>query len=115
MNPRALHDEAMSLSSQAKNALARGNFEEAFECYERAAERETEVARFYFDRPDLEPTRSFIVRSAAFLNLKAGRVEEAQQFIFWGLLNLKDEVVREQLIDALAISLSVKSVEAVDD
>lgn len=102
MNPRILHQEAMQYSFRAKKELAEGDDNDAFELYARAAELESQVARFYFDKPDLEPTRSVMVRSAAFLNLKAGRMEEAQQLIFWGLLNLADEGIRAELNDALS-------------
>jgi hypothetical protein len=110
MNPRTLHQEAMNYSFQAKEALARGDDSEAFELYARAAEIETDVAKFYYDKPDLEPTRGTIIRSAAFLNLKAGKVVEAQQIIFWGLLNLTNEVVKEQLNDALSLTVMLKNV-----
>jgi len=110
MNPRTLHQEAMNYSFQAKEALARGDDSEAFEFYARAAEMETDVATFYYDKPDLEPTRSTIVRSAAFLNLKAGKVMEAQQIIFWGLLNLTNEEVKDQLNDALSLTIMLKNV-----
>src|ERR1700677_1530611 len=110
MNARVVHQEAMNYSFQAKEALARGDNQEAFDLYTRAAEKESEVARFYYDKPDLEPTRSIMVRSAAFLNLKAGRIEEARQFVFWGLLNLSDEAIRGQLNDALSISEMLKNI-----
>ena len=112
MNPRTLHQEAMNYSFQAKEALASGDDLEAFELYARAAEIETDLAKFYYDKPDLEPTRSTIVRSAAFLNIKAGKVTEAQQVIFWALLNLTNEVIREQLNDALSVVMMLKNVSA---
>ena len=112
MNPRKLHQEAMNFSFQAKEALLRGDDSEGYDLYTRAAELEAEVAKFYYDKPDLEPTRGIIVRSAAFLNLKAGRVEEAQQIIFWGLLNLKDVTIRGELEDALSLTVMLKNIPA---
>jgi hypothetical protein len=44
------------------------------------------------------------------LNLKAGKVEEAQKLIFWGLLNLTDEGVREELNEALSVAVMLKNV-----
>ena len=57
MNPRKLHQEAMNFSFQAKEALLRGDDSEGYDLYTRAAELEAEVAKFYYDKPDLEPTR----------------------------------------------------------
>ena len=56
---------------------------------------------------ELEPTRSVLIRSAAFLNLKAGLVANAQRFIFFGLLNSKDELIKSQLNNALELSVSL--------
>lgn len=87
----------MELSFQAKTALDLQNYQDAFEKYKEAAKLEGEVADFYLDKEDLEPTRSIIIRSAAILNLKAGLIDEAQRFIFFGLMNLKDTNIKEQL------------------
>lgn len=106
MKPKALHKEAMDYSFQAKQALKVSNYSLAHELYSVAAEMESKAAEFYFEKPDLEPTRSILIRSAAYLNIKAGLIEEAQRFIFFGLLHLKDEFIRKQLRDALEISVS---------
>lgn len=110
MKPKLQHREAMDYSFKAKQALDEGDFDASLELYKTAAKLESEVADFYFDKPDLEPTRSILVRSAAFLNLKAGQIEEAQKFIFFGLTNSKDEEVKEQLYDALEILVSLKNI-----
>jgi hypothetical protein len=107
MKPKLIHEEAMDYSFKARQALERGLFAEAFEHYIRAAEMESKVAEFYFDKPQLEPTRSVIIRSAAFLNIKAGQIEKAKQFIFFGLLNLKDKLILNQLNDALELAVSL--------
>lgn len=109
MKPKLVHKEAMEYSFKAKQALEEKNFDASIEFYKKSAELESEVAKFYFDKPELEPTRSIIIRSAAFLNLKAGEIEKAQEFIFFGLLNTKDEIIKQQLNDALEISISLKS------
>jgi len=89
MKPKLVHQEVTELSFRAKQAIEAGEFSSANEYYAEAAKKEGDLARFYFDKPELEPTRSSIIRSAAFLHLKAGLIPEAQQFIFWGLLNYK--------------------------
>lgn len=111
MRPKILHQQAMELSFKAKQALEFGNQDLAFEFYTQAAELESKVAEFYFDKPELDPTRSILIRSAVYLNLKAGLVEEAQHFIFFGLLNIKDELIRDQLNDALELSIALKNID----
>lgn len=106
MKPKVMHQEAMDYSFKARQALEQGLYGNAFELYTKAAELESQVAEFYFDKPDLEPTRSVVIRSAAFLNIKAGLVENAKRFICFGLLNTKDEQIREQLNNALELAVS---------
>ncbi len=109
MKPRILHSEAMELSFKAKEAFSQGDINLALDYYCQAADIEGELADFYANRPDLEPTRSVIIRSAAFLNLKAGRISEAQKYIFFGLLNIQDELIREQLNNALELMITLKN------
>lgn len=112
MKPKLMHQQAMEFSFKAKLALQEGNYTLSFELYNQAANLESMVAEFYFDKPELEPTRSVVVRSAAFLNLKAGLVEKAQKFIFFGLLNTKDELIKKQLDNALELTVSLKNLTA---
>lgn len=107
MKPKVIHQEAMDYSFKARQALEQGKYASAFDLYSKAAELESQVAEFYFDKPDLEPTRSVIIRSAAFLNIKAGMVENAKRFIFFGLLNSKDEQILSQLNNALELAVSL--------
>lgn len=108
MKPKVIHQEAMDYSFKARQALEQGFYTDAFDLYSKAAELESQVAEFYFDKPDLEPTRSLIIRSAAFLNIKAGMIENAKRFIFFGLLNSKDEQILSQLNNALELAVSLK-------
>lgn len=109
MKPKLIHQEAMEYSFKAKQALNEADYMAAFELYKKAADLESQVAEFYFDKPELEPTRSVLIRSAAFLNLKAGLIENAQKFIFFGLLNATDELIKTQLNNALELSVSLKN------
>lgn len=109
MKVKQLHQQAMDYSFQAKQAIAENKHDLSFELFSKAAELESKVAKFYFDKPELEPTRSVLIRSAAFLNLKAGLIDNAQEFIFFGLLYVKDEFIKSQLNDALEISVSLKN------
>lgn len=112
MKPKLLHQEAMEYSFKAKQALCEGKHGSAFEHYKKAAELESQVAEFYFDKPDLEPTRSVVIRSAAYLNIKAGQIEQAKKFIFFGLLNIKDILIKEQLNNALELAVSLNNMSA---
>ncbi len=112
MKPKALHKEAMEYSFKAKQALAVPDYTSAFDLYKKAAELESKAAEIYFDKPELEPTRGILIRSAAFLNLKAGLIENAQKFIFFGLLNIEDVLIKKQLNDALEIAISFKGLNA---
>lgn len=107
MKPKLIHQEAMDYSFKARHSLEQGNYSAAFEFYIQAAELESQVAEFYFDKPELEPTRSVVIRSAAFLNIKAGLIENAKKFIFFGLLNTKDILIQSQLNNALELAVSL--------
>ncbi|MBP9186119.1 MAG: hypothetical protein KBG11_03400 [Bacteroidia bacterium] len=107
MKPKLIHQEAMEYSFKAKQALEQYNYAEAFDLFNKAADLESQVAEFYFDKPELEPTRSVIIRSAAYLNIKAGQIEQAKKFIFFGLLNSSDTLIREQLNNALELAVSL--------
>lgn len=107
MKPQLLHQEAMKISFKAKKALTENQHDIAHNLFQKAAQMESKVARFYFDKPENEPTRSIIIRSAAFLNLKAGEIKKAKEFIFFGLLNSKDVLIQEQLNDALEYAMTI--------
>ncbi len=112
MKPKVIHKEAMDFSFKAKQALEQGNYSSAFDLYIEAASLESQVAEFYFDKPDLEPTRSVVIRSAAYLNIKAGQIEQAKKFIFFGLLNIQDSLIKEQLNNALELAVSLGNMTA---
>ena len=112
MKPKIIHQEAMDYSFKAKQALEQGNYTSAFDLYMLAASLESQVAEFYFDKPDLEPTRSVVIRSAAYLNIKAGKIEQAKKFIFFGLLNTQDILIKEQLNNALELAVSLGNMTA---
>lgn len=114
MKPKLIHQEAMNYSFKAKEYYDQGDIIKAFNLYNKAAELESQIAEFYFDKPDLEPTRSLMIRSAAFLNIKAGQIENAKKFIFFGLLNLSDEGIKQQLNNALEVAVSFNNLNALD-
>lgn len=107
MKPQLLHQEAMKISFKAKKTLTENQHDIALTLFQKAAQMESKVARFYFDKPENEPTRSIIIQSATFLNLKAGEIKKAKEFIFFGLLNSKDVLIQEQLNDALEYAMTI--------
>jgi hypothetical protein len=109
MKPKLIHQEAMEYSFKAKQALEQSNYHEAFELFKKAAELESQVAEFYLNKPEFEPTRSIIIRSAAYLNIKAGLIEQAKKFIFHGLLTSTDQLIKEQLNNALELAVSLSN------
>ncbi|MDP2235027.1 MAG: hypothetical protein Q8J88_01215 [Bacteroidales bacterium] len=112
MKPRQIHNKAMEFSFKAREALDEGDTERAKKYYLEASILETELADFYKDKPDLEPTRSAIFRSAVFLNLKAGRVLEAQNLIYFGLLYLDNPNIQRELKEALEFSWILSKTES---
>lgn len=109
LNIQKLHEEAMDYSFRAKQDRDLGLEDSALKLYEKASEIESEVAEFYLDKPEWEPTRSILIRSAAFLNLKAGKIENAEKFIFAGLSNQLDKAIKEQLYQALELCLAYRN------
>lgn len=114
MKVKSLHQDAMEFSFKAKQAALKNNFQLSHELFCKAADLESKVAKFYFDKPEYEPTRSIIIRSAAFLNLKAGLIRKSQEFIFFGLLNIKDEEIISQLNNALELSISFRNLNSLN-
>lgn len=111
MKPLELHELAMHHSFLAKQARNLQQEDRALENYTLAAELETQAAEYYIDKPEMEPTRSILIRSAAFLNLKAGMTEYAEKYIFWGIVNAPSEEIRNQLYEALELCLSLKKLD----
>lgn len=114
MKPKLIHQEAMDNSFKAKQALEQDNYTLASDLFKKAADLESQLAEFYFDKPELEPTRSVIIRSAAYLNIKAGQIEKAKKFIFFGLLNTTDSLIKEQLNNALELAISLNGMIEID-
>lgn len=109
MNLLEQHQEAMNFSFLAKQERSKGNEDAALDLFMKAANLETKLADYYLDKPEYEPTRSIIIRSAAFLNLKAGVFEIAEKFIFWGIVNSKDVLIKDQLYEALELCIAFRN------
>lgn len=106
MNLIAQHSEAMNYSFLAKQARDEDKEDAAIDYYLKAANIEGSIADYYLDKPSLEPTRSMIIRSAAILFLKAGDIQSAKKYVFWGAANATDKLVQEQFNEALEICVA---------
>ena len=99
------HQKAMTLSMQAKVFMAQGELNKAQEFYDAASDVENKVADYYLNKIELEPTRSLLLRSAVYLNLKANKFDQAEFYIYAALQHATDADVRMQLKEALRYCL----------
>jgi hypothetical protein len=81
----ALHEEAMILADRADKAREALSLEAARELYRQAFELERSAALQFLRKPDVEPTRSVLFRSAASLALDCGEFLEAEKMVCHGL------------------------------
>ena len=96
-----LHHEAMELADAADAALRQGLVERATALNRQAFEKEREAANSLADRPDLEPTRSILHRSAASLALLCNEIREAERLITFALSEDPPAEIAEELRDLL--------------
>ncbi|MDA1192404.1 MAG: hypothetical protein O3A46_12075 [Candidatus Poribacteria bacterium] len=79
------HHHAMELADKADAAKRSGSNVEATALLREAFRYEKQAAMEYKDRPETEPTRSVLFRSAASLALECGELREAERMIAFGL------------------------------
>lgn len=65
----ARHEAAMQIADQGDAAQKKGDFETAAKFFDQALAKEREIAMEFKDRRQIEPTRSILFRSAAWLAL----------------------------------------------
>jgi hypothetical protein len=75
------HDRAMAIADEADAVAARGGDAEASRLYRSAFELEKAAADETAGRPDLEPTRSILHRSAASLALQINEYRECERLV----------------------------------
>lgn len=95
------HREAMALSHEADAWKRVGAAPEAMALYCQAAQKEALAAACYPPVESSEPTRSILYRSAAWLALGAGELEQARRFAAFGLSGYPSKVVHNELIEVL--------------
>ena len=91
------HRQAMEKADQAVAAQKAGDLEEARARFLEACTLESEAAHALLDRPDVEPSRSVLFRSAASLAIEAQEFAHAAYLIACGLEGSPPQEIREEL------------------
>jgi hypothetical protein len=94
-----LHQTAMDLAETADLAKLRGEIEQSQQLLQQAFEMETRAAQILIDRPDAEPTRSILYRSAASLAIDCGEPTQAERLIATALSGNPPPEIAEELKD----------------
>jgi hypothetical protein len=98
MNPiRKLHEDAMDLAEIAFITKLKGDDNQAIEMFQRAYEKEAQVAKQIAENSTPEPTRSIMYRSAASLAFNCGKLKEAERLIAAGLAGEPPKEIAEEL------------------
>jgi hypothetical protein len=100
---RQLHDQAMALADKAFQAGREGRADEASKFFAEALEAERSAASLLIEdeSEDAEPTRSFLLRSAATIALHCGQFREAERLSAIALSGDPPEEIAEELRDVL--------------
>lgn len=96
-----LHHEAMDLADQAFLARRRGESTAARELLESAFHKEQEAARVVAGDPEMEPTRSVLLRSAASLALQCEDYREAEKLVMLALTGSPPTELEHELRELL--------------
>jgi hypothetical protein len=102
---KKMHRQAMLLSQRAFVKSEEGEHNQAKELYTEALALEQQAAYFYQERADLQPTRSWLFRSAANLALEAEDLKAAKKLAMEGLRHNPPEELQVQLEETLKIAL----------
>lgn len=99
---RDLHRKAMDLTDQAESAKRSGEIGRAQSLFRMAFELERDAAMMLIDdSPQIEPTRSILLRSAASLALDCEEYREAERLISIALTGEPPEHIAEELRDLM--------------
>ncbi len=100
-----LHDRAMIFANEAVLLEKRGELNKAVELFSKAYRLEMEAALHLKNDYEMEPSRSVLFRSAAYLALKARNFREAERMAAFGLSGNPPDDVADELRDVLNQSL----------
>jgi hypothetical protein len=94
-----IHDRAMAMVDQAREAERAGNENRSIELLREASQLEQQAARSLDPGPESEPTRTVLFRSASSLAFQAGNYLEACNLAFDGLTRNSPEEYAAELLD----------------
>lgn len=96
---RELHNRAMALADDGDAAKRQNNRQQAQQHYRQAFELEAQAAKLV--TVDEEPTRSVLLRSAAWLALECDEIREAERLAALGLVGNPPPEIAEELREVL--------------
>lgn len=102
-----MHDEAMALSDQAFAAQKQNDSAKAVELFEKAFCHEREAAMVLESKHEIEPSRSVLFRSAAWLAIHAGLPREAMRMAAFGLSGTPPLSIEKELREVMGKSLQL--------
>jgi len=97
INVQDTHRQAMEKADKADAANRAGDVEEARILFREACGLESVAAQALINRPEIEPTRSVLFRSAASLAIDARQFAHASYLVARGLDGSPPEEIREEL------------------
>ncbi len=97
----ALHDQAMSLATEALMAEFKGDTNLRNSLNRAAFEKEKEATLLLSEHYDFEPTRSVLCRSAASLAIDCELYSEAEKLLALGLSGNPPEEIANEMRDLL--------------
>ena len=103
------HDQAMLLNDKAFVAEKKGQKDKLKEIYKKSFGFEKKAAMILIDRLDVEPSRSVLFRSAAWLAYHAGEYREAERMAAFGLSGNPPKMILDELREVWeTISVKIK-------
>jgi len=95
-----LHQKAMSFADKALLNEKKDKFSQAKKQYEKAFQLEKKAAMLLVADYAIEPSRSVLFRSAAFLAIKAHQYREAERMAAFGLTGNPPSEIAQELRNA---------------
>ncbi len=92
-----LHEQAMDFAERAFMARRSGQPDEALSLAREAYQLESQAAKLLIDYPEIEPSRSVLLRSAATLALECGELREAEIMIATALIGSPPPAIADEL------------------
>jgi len=94
-----LHRQAMEQADLAHETRREGHLELAHKHFDQAFRLEREAAELLANRPDAEPSRSILFRSAASLAVQSGAIMEAEKLVCMALAGSPPNDIADELRD----------------